>query len=316
MLLLMKTSLTKMQTVHFSQVKKYKKGLSLGIGKFDGVHIGHYTILKAISQEAEKNSFVPAVFTFRNFPVEFMLCKWEEKIALIEKAGIKLCIWCDLPEISMMTAEEFLEMLSAINVKKIVVGQNFHFGAGRKGNISLLKNNEDIKNFQLVVVAPKRINGEIVNSTRIRSFIKNGEIEKANDFLGRLFFLEGQVVQGKKIGSLLGFPTANLALLNPIPISDGIYAGMVRYSNRIYPAVVHIGPSPTFNEKEKKFEVFIIDFKKPLELYGQTLKVFLFNKIRDIKKFDTEKNLKQQIACDVQQAKEIFLTKKVLKPTL
>ncbi len=293
-----------MKTMHFASYKKQEKNFALGIGKFDGLHLGHRIILKKILDESAKNSLIPAVFTFRNFPVEFMIYGWEEKTALLKQAGIELCVWCDFDEIRNLRAEEFLDMLSAMGAEIIVVGSNFHFGAERKGNISLIKNSENEKGFRLVSVPPEKKNGEVVSSTKIRSFIKHGEIEKANDFLGRAFSVDGRVVHGIRKGTYLGFPTANLLLSKKVHLSEGIYAGRVEYDNRLYPAALNIGDSPTFADREKKFEVFILDFNG--DLYGKTLKVYLFKKIRDIAKFGTEDELKKQIAADIKQIHKIL----------
>lgn len=288
-----------METIHFSFYEKQKKKLALGIGKFDGLHLGHRAILGKILDESGRNSLIPAVFTFRNFPVEFKIYGWEEKKILLQQSGIELCIWCDFDEICSMKAEEFLDMISAMGTEIIAVGSNFHFGAERKGNISLLKKSMHEKGFRLFSVPPEKKNGEVVSSTKIRFFIKHGEMEKANDFLGRVFSVEGKVVQGIKKGTYLGFPTANLLLSNKVHISEGIYAGRVEYNGRLYSAAINIGDSPTFEEKEKKFEAFILDFNG--DLYGKTLRVYLFKKIREIEKFSSEDELKKRISADIKQ---------------
>jgi len=293
-----------MEIIHFSDLKKRKKPVVLGIGKFDGIHSGHRTILETIVKKAEKGSLVPAVFTFRNFPVDFYICGWEEKLALLEKAGIELCVWCNFEEISPLGAEYFLGFLSSVNVRELVVGSNFHFGAGRKGNISMLKEWEERDIFRLTVVPPKKAGGNIVNSTKIRAFIRQGDIENANAFLGRCLSVKGRVLHGKKIGTRLGFPTANIVLFNEIHIAEGIYAGRVKHGNHFFACALNIGPSPTFDDREKKFEVFIIGFKG--DLYGETLKVCLMKKVRDIKKFKGPEELKSRISKDIKAIEGIL----------
>lgn len=294
-----------METVHFSSLEKViKEHLVLGIGKFDGLHLGHRAVIRAIMKEAEKEALLPAIFTFRNFPVKFLISGWEEKLELLKQAGIELCIWCDFKEISGLSAEDFLDILAGAGVKKIVVGERFHFGEGRKGGIALLKAEGSKKGFIPIVVPPEKINGEVVNSTKIRGFIQHGEIEKANEFLGRCLSVEGRVVRGKRIGKVLGFPTANLLLRNSLDISEGVYAGRVKYRGRFYLCALNIGPSPTFSDKEKKFEVFMLDFEK--DLYGEILKVYPVQKVRGIKKFRDAEELKAQISKDVKTIKAVL----------
>jgi riboflavin kinase / FMN adenylyltransferase len=293
-----------METIHFSDLKKRARDIVLGIGKFDGIHSGHRAILKAIVKKAEKGSHIPAVFTFRKFPVNFFICGWEEKLALLEKAGIELCVWCDFEEISQLGAESFLNMLSSLNVSELVVGSNFRFGAERKGNISMLKTWQEKKIFRLTVVPPEKISGNIINSTKIRDFIRRGDIVSANAFLGRCLSVKGRVLHGKKIGTHLGFPTANMFLFNDIHIAEGIYAGRVKHGNLFYGCAVSIGPSPTFEDREKKFEVFFIGFKG--DLYGKTLEVYLMKKVRDIKKFKGAEQLKLQISKDIKAIRDIL----------
>jgi len=272
----------------------------MGIGKFDGVHLGHRAILKMIVKEAEGKGFIPTVFTFRKFPAEFMLCGWNEKLSLLEGCGIKVCFWCDLEEISYLSPEEFLDILVAFGVRSLVVGYNFHFGKGREGNIQFLQETKKGKTFNLTVVPPQKVKGEVVNASKVRSFIKNGNVLKANEFLGRCFSVEGRVIPGSNIGKKLGFPTANLALENKIQIGEGVYAGWVGYKGKVYKAAIVTGVSPTFEDRISRFEAFIIDFQGQ-DIYDEKIKVFLYKKLRAQKKFHDIENLRDRITRDVKE---------------
>lgn len=295
-----------MKLIHFAKIKKIDKEIVIGIGKFDGVHLGHQRILFNIVKEAKKEGRVPGIITFKNFPFEFPLCSWEEKLSLLEKSGIKLCIWCNFDDISHLPPENFLNILIEAGVKTIIVGHNFHFGKGRKGDIKFLRKQSKKKKFFLIVVPSYKKNGIIVSASKIREMIKRGKIENANKLLGRYFSVSGKVIKGRGIGKNIGFPTANLSLENNISIKNGVYAGWVLYRKKLYKAAIVKGVSPTFNDRTDKFEVFIIDYAGKKDLYNQYLKVFLYKRIRDQIKFQDKEALKKQIEKDIRKIKQIL----------
>ncbi len=294
-----------MEKIHFRDMGKFKGKFVTGIGKFDGVHTGHREILRTISSEAKEKGLLPAVFTFRKFPAEFLLCSWDEKINFLEESHIRLCFWCDLDEISGLSHENFLNSLLSAGLKTLVVGYNFRFGTGRKGDIEFLQKKQKEKGFNLVIVPPQRVDGDIVNSSKIRTLIKHGEITEANKFLGRYFSVTGEVVSGINVGRTIGFPTANLSLENKVRIGQGVYAGWAQHDRKIYKAAIVAGVSPTFNDKREKFEVFIIDLGAK-DLYGEKIKVFLFKKLREQVKFKDKEKLKLRISADVKKIKSLL----------
>jgi riboflavin kinase / FMN adenylyltransferase len=289
-----------MEIIHFKDIGKFREGIVTGIGKFDGVHLGHQKIIKIILDEAKIRDCIPAVFTFRKFPAEFTLYGWNEKLSLLRISGIKLCLWCDLDEISHISHKRFLDILVSSGVKTLVVGYDFHFGKGRRGNIKFLQSVKEDKGFELVTVPPQKVNGEVVNASKIRRFIKNGEVFRANSLLGRYFSITGKVVPGSNIGKGLGFPTANLVLRNKVHIGEGVYAGWVEYKGVIYKAAIVTGISPTFADRMSKFEVFIIGFED-MDIYGEIIKVFLFKRLREQIRFQDMKSLKTRIDEDVKE---------------
>lgn len=286
-----------METKHFSDIDYFGKGLSIGIGKFDGFHIGHKKIIEEVIKKAKNKRIIPSVFTFKHFPVEFYITSWEEKLSFFENSGIEICIWCDYEEISFWEPFEFIEYLKSINVKSIIVGNNFRFGSHKKGKIDDLK-----KEFDVSIIEPVCIDKEIVNSSKIREYLKNGDIEKVNKLLGRNFSFKGKVITGNSKGKNLGFPTANLSLLSEVKIKDGVYGCWVKYKDNFYKGALSIGNCPTFEDEEYKIEVHIIGFDKLI--YGEVIEVYPTIRIREQKKFENVELLKNKIKKDIETIEE------------
>ena len=295
-----------MQILHLFDNKKFPEQLTLGIGKFDGVHLGHRKIIKLIVENAKSCGTVPSVFTFRHFPAEFYICSWQEKLSIFKECGVQLCIWADFEDISFWQPEKFLNSLVNMNVSQVVVGFNFFFGAHRKGDISFLRTYCAKENVSLFVAEPVQINGVVINSTNIRNCLESGNVESANIFLGRRFSFTGKVITGDFRGRTLHFPTANLYLSNNVKIGNGVYAGLVLLENHTYRIAINIGDCPTFGGKQKKIEVYIIDFSG--DIYGKILTVYLAKKLRDEIAFVSPEKLVLQIKKDIRACQKIKLT--------
>jgi len=290
-----------MEIFHYNEIGKIYGELTLGIGKFEGFHLGHQKIINTII----KSQKIPSVFVIRHFPTEFYLYSWKDRINFLEKSGIQICIWSDFEEISFWEPEKFLDFVLNFNVKEIVVGFNFFFGTHKKGNIDFLKKQAKEKNFILKIVPPVKYKKEIINTTKIKNFLKEGKIEKVNKFLGREFFLEGKVITGNSIGRTLNFPTANISLSHKINIKDGVYAVWVLFKDKFYKGALNIGTPLTFGKNERKIEVHILDFDK--EIYGENLKIFFVKKIRDEKIFSSFEKLENQIKKDISKVSNALL---------
>lgn len=294
---LIKKEVGLIEVKHFSDIDIIGKGLSIGIGKFDGFHLGHKKIIEEVVKKAKNKRLIPSVFTFKHFPVEFYIIPWEEKLNFFENYGIEVCIWCDYEEISFWQPFEFIEYLKCINVNTIVVGNDFRFGSHRRGSIDELK-----KEFDVFVIEPVIVENEIVNSSKIRKFLKEGDIESVNKFLGRLFSFKGKVITGSSKGKIIGFPTANISLLNNIVIKEGVYGCWVKYSNTFYKGALSIGNCPTFENEEYKIEVHIIGFDKII--YGEIIEIFPVLRIREQKKFENIEFLKEAVKRDINLIEE------------
>lgn len=292
------------------------KNNAVTIGNFDGVHNGHIALFDKVKKEAKKLGGKSVCITFNPHPLKIIKSKhsfslitlYEQKIELIKKTGVDVLISIPFTkEFANIGAESFVKniLVEKIGTKFIVVGKDYNFGKNREGNIEFLK--ELSKKYNFDVCIPdwiKTKNGEKISSTIIRKFIKAGDIEKVCEFLGHLYQIIGKVEEGEKLGTKLGFPTANIKVCNELFPKRGVYFVKVHHQNKIYKGILNAGFKPTFNKKsEKKFvlEVHILNFDK--QIYGDFIKVDFVSRLRDEKKFNSSNDLVKQIKEDIKVAK-------------
>ena len=287
----------KMELISVSSVKLSGRPLTLGIGKFDGFHLGHQEIVRRILQSSASSGTFPAVFTFRNFPAPFHLYPWKERTAALARSGIRLCIWSDFSGISSWTPERFLSFLETAGVRELVVGFNFVFGAGRRGNVDILRRESENGRFRLTVVEPFLLDGEPVNSTGVRRSLLNGDVEQAARLLGRYFSLAGEVMHGAGRGRGLGSPTINLSVRSGVNVTNGVYAGWALFGGELFKAAISIGVCPTFGGTGRKVEAFLLDEDR--NLYGTPVTLFFAFRVREQRCFTGAGALKEQIGKDV-----------------
>lgn len=282
----------------------------IAIGAFDGIHIGHRALIIKAVENAKKNSGKSVVFTFLNHPLERinirkapkLINSLEEKIHIIESLGVDYLIMQPFTEkFSNETPENFVKEIlkRKLDAQEVFVGFNFSFGKGGLGNSENLKEFGLGNKIKIEIEEPVKLNGKIVSSTYIREKLTQGELEIANLCLGAPFLIIGEVVHGRKLGRVMGFPTANLKILNKIYPPFGIYGGKVKiegHENK-WDAVINIGKNPTLKPDEKSIEVHILDFDK--DIYGKKICVSLIEHLRDEKKFDSMEELKSTINNDV-----------------
>jgi len=292
-----------MKLIHFSLTRKTGiVGSSVvGIGKFDGVHLGHSRILRRIVLSARSRHVPSCLVTFKSYPVEFFLYNWEEKLSFLEAAGIDICLWADFEQLRNLAPGDFLEKLFIqCRMQEIVIGKGFRFGRARSGSVEFLKEWGKKHGVRVSCIAPAKIGSRIISSTVIRTLIRRGDMEGAARLLGRPYSLAGHVVKGDSIGSKLGFPTANIQLRNNVPLKDGVYAAVADVSGRIYKAVVFCGSSPTFSIDSRKFEVHIPGFSA--SLYNKNIRITLMKRLRPVRTFKSSDALRLQIAKDINSA--------------
>ncbi len=271
---------------------------SLILGFFDGVHKGHREVIKTALCDAE-----PVLVTFKDSPALYFgkkaeyIFPREKNYEIIKSLGVAKIIEQDFSLLAKVSAEDYLSLLvNKFSPISISTGFNHTFGAGRQGNSEFLEQNQTKYKYKYYCSPACRIDGEVVSSTRIRELLMQGNIEKANEFLGSNFSLNSMVVEGEKRGHELGFPTANMIYPeNIVKLPYGVYG--VRVFDR--PAILNWGIKPTFDGKNEVLEVHIPNFKG--NLYNLPLEVEFIKKIRVEKKFANLDELKHQIQKDVEE---------------
>ena len=281
---------------------------SLCLGYFDGVHLGHLDLInKAISDgNAAVMTFdISPSYVLKKNPNEASLTSMFDKSNILRGLGVKtLYVLRMSDELLTYSSTEFIEnILKVINPKKIYVGEDYRFGRYAAGTPN------DLKEYFEVEICPlKQVDGKKISSRVIRELVAQGEIEEANKLLSRPYAIEGMVVEGKHNGQKIGFPTANLDLEYPYVLPKiGVYMGFVKFMNRKYKALICVSTHPTIMELNKPLiEVHLITFKG--DLYGREIDVQFVKFMRDIVKFDTLDDLKEQLEMDRDYArKELVL---------
>ncbi|GAB4447771.1 MAG: bifunctional riboflavin kinase/FAD synthetase [Bacteroidia bacterium] len=282
------------------------------IGTFDGVHKGHQKILKRLEEIKHQKNLKSIVFTFYPHPRKVLdpqqnsikiLSDKEEKIQLLQPFNIDYLIFCPFTkEFANILPEKFVEYLAVhLNIKHIILGYDHRFGRDRKGDINTFLNLKNKYNYDVEQIPAETINEINISSTKIRNFLLNGNIENANQLLGYKYFLTGTVVEGKKLGTQIGIPTANIKVNDNdklIP-ANGVYCGEVLLKNNVYKGAINIGTNPTTdNDNIQKIEVHIINFNE--NIYHQKIQISFTKKIRDEIKFSSINKLKEQILKDIQ----------------
>lgn len=300
-----------MQIINNHYLDFENNGLYIALGSFDGLHKGHLSLINKVKEFAKENNGLAAVFTFIKHPLE-QICKEkspqlimdnEYKIKILEEEGIDIVIMREFDnEFMKKTPEDFINMLvNQYNVKGIVVGFNYKFGYKNIGNTDLLRRYSEIYGYKLEVIEPCIYDKEVISSTRIRGALNSGDVGLARMLLNRPYSVEGTVIHGKKLGRTIGFPTANIEINKKILIPlKGVYYTNVLYNNKIYRAITSIGHNPTVNGEKLTIEPYILDFNK--EIYGEKIRVFFIERMRDEMKFPSINELIEQLKYDAKLA--------------
>ena len=279
------------------------------IGTFDGVHIGHQKVLKNLVKSAKKNKASSILLTFFPHPrmvlqkgVEIKLINTiDERIHLLEKTGLDtLVIYPFDEEFASQTALNFVRnfLVAKLNIAKLFIGYDHRFGKNREGDFEHLKEYGHTYNFKVKEISKLDINSIAVSSTKIRKAIENGEIDKANQYLGYQFMLTGEVVQGNNLGEKIGFPTANLFIKETYKLipKTGAYIVKSTIANEVVFGMMNIGYRPTLKGKHKTIEIHFFNFNK--NLYGKNIQVQVLKFLREEQKFESVQNLRKQLTTD------------------
>ena len=291
------------------------------IGTFDGVHFGHQKIIEKLIDEAKKAGKKSVVLTF--FPHPRMVLQKdvslelintiEERATLLEKTGLDyLIIHPFSKEFSRMTALEFVRdiLVNQLNISKLIIGYDHHFGKNREGNITQLTEYSHLYDFKVEEIPAQDIDDVSVSSTKIRRALATGNLKTANNFLGYNFMLNGNVVNGKKLGGKIGYPTANIDIKESYKLipKTGVYIVKSAIDEKTIFGMMNIGNRPTVNGNHQTIEVHFFDFNQ--NLYDRNLTIELIYFLRDEEKFDSVEILIQQLKKDEKTARD-YIKKKM-----
>ncbi|MDP8237712.1 MAG: bifunctional riboflavin kinase/FAD synthetase [Candidatus Hatepunaea meridiana] len=300
-----------MEVIRGLENVRREPGASLTVGSFDGVHLGHQRILHQMRNSGHKPL---TVLTFDPHPQTVVrsygdpppkLTTFEERINLFAELGVDRLIVARFDtDFAKITPEDFVGqiLIEQVGLSRIFVGPRHGFGAGRKGNSSMLMELGKKLGFEVEVVPPVIRDGKFVSSSRIRKCLDAGDALSAWRFMGRPFYLFGDVVKGDERGNKLGFPTANLKLESPAKLSPkpGVYASLTEVNGCRWLSVSHFGSRPTFKEAESSIETHIIGFNN--DIYGKRISIGLIEMLREVKSFNSSDALVAQIKIDRNEA--------------
>lgn len=279
------------------------------IGTFDGVHLGHKKILEQIVENAHSQNCESLVLTFFPHPRTILQADSEmkqlntlaEKTNLLSALGIdNLVIHPFDAAFSRLTAEEFVkqDLVDTFKIKKIIIGHDHRFGRNRTANIDDLIEFGNKFGFEVEEISAKEINEVSISSTKIRNALTEGNIELANNYLGYYYSLTGIVSKGKQLGRTIGFPTANIKIVEEYKLipQNGVYIVQSNLDGIMYHGMMNIGTRPTVDGTTQTIEIHFFDFQK--ELYNQKITISLLHRMRSEQKFESVDALKKQLDKD------------------
>lgn len=288
---------------------------AVGLGNFDGVHIGHQAILAAVKADAAKRGAPSVLYTHDPHPAVVLrhgtpppkITTLEEKIEIVDALGLDYMVVEPFTiDFAAQTPEEFVQnvLVGRLGIGHAFVGENFGFGKGRAGKATDLQAFGRTLGFDVTLVPPVNVGGQPASSTRVRAAVQAGDVALAQELLGRPFALRGTVVHGAARGAGLGFPTANLAPDKDLLPARGVYACIAWLDRKPYSALTNVGVKPTFGTEALTIEAFLLDYHG--DAYGHSLNLEMIARLREEKKFPGIEALKAQIASDVEEGKKIL----------
>ena len=293
------------------------RGAAVAIGNFDGVHAGHCALIARACRLAEAHGVASAALTFDPHPSELLspatappkLTSLARRLELMSAAGLgAVLVEPFTRELATLAPEVFIDrvVIGAMRAQAIVVGYDFSYGAGRAGSTEALRAHGGRAGIEVAVVDPVEVAGEVASSTKVRGYLKAGDLAGAERLLGRRWDVDGIVVHGAKRGRAIGVPTANISPTSDLPVAPGIYAVTLSASGGPpLPAVASLGTNPTFVEGGRLvLEVHVLDWDG--DLYGQTVRTTFVAWLRPEQKFDSVDALIAQIRRDIADARPRF----------
>ena len=294
----------------------FAQGVVATIGNFDGVHLGHQSILNKVLSKSKSLNLPSMLVAFEPSAKEYFLgdkaparlTNFREKFSITKKIGIDwfVCLRFN-KKLASMPAEYFIEkiLIQDLGVKHLTVGDNFRFGKDRKGSLELLQSYAKQSHFEVDNTESYVVNKKRVSSSSIRKHLKDGNLSEVEKLLGRSYSMSGRVIHGDKKGRTIGFPTANIPIKRAKSPVNGVFAVKVKIEDEPnQTGVANIGHRPTINGTRTQLEVHLFNFSQ--NIYGKHVTVYFCNKLREEIKFESFDALKNQIEKDAQNAKDYF----------
>ncbi|MDN3651711.1 bifunctional riboflavin kinase/FAD synthetase [Thalassotalea ponticola] len=294
-------------------IRDAHNGCVLTIGNFDGVHLGHQRVIKALVAKAKEMNLMPAVMVFEPQPQELFnpqsaparLSRLRDKYSLLKELGVKRLICVNFNfAFAAQSPEQFVEQLlvQKLGVKHLIIGDDFRFGKNRLGDFSMLQRAGQTFGFGVTDTKSFKLDQCRISSTEIRKALQQDDLAEAQTMLGRKYSIRGRVVHGDKQGRHLGFPTANVLLKRCVSPIRGVYIVQTHLDGLSFFGIANIGSRPTVRGTRQQLEVHIFDFKG--DLYGKQIEVVLLHKLRDEQRFASISELTAQISRDAEQARQ------------
>ncbi len=306
-----------MQVIYSNDGRNFDCNTGVGLGNFDGLHIGHMALINTLIRESQLNGLASIVYNFTKHPENILRKKLITPLLLTEQKKIDLLSEIPLDylyfdefneDFSRLTPEEFVKniLIDKLHIKLAVVGYDYKFGYRGQGDIAVLKELGKKYGFRVIVISAIKCDNEIISSTRIRECVIKGKLETAYKLLGRNYSITAEVVSGRRVGNTIGFPTANIHPERFLVLPEtGVYITKTLLDGKFYNSMTNVGYNPTFEDvKQITVETHLIDFNQ--DIYGKKIEVFFLKKIRDEKKFKSVDLLVKQIAKDMRTTKEFF----------
>jgi len=299
------------------------RGSVLSIGNFDGVHLGHQAVLEHVATKARDLGAPSVAMTFDPHPVKLLrpaeapplLTTLEQRLELIAATGIETTLVTPFTHrLARMSAAEFVRvvLVQRLAVSEVYIGRNFRFGADRGGDVELLREMGAELGFRAASSPIVEAAGGVVSSSRVREAVATGRMEEVANLLGRFFFVDGRVLEGKRLGRTLGFPTLNIEMTNEIEPGHGVYVTAVHIPSfsRTFSAVTNVGVRPTvYQNSMTTVESHLLDFTA--DLYRERVRLYFLERLREERAFASTTQLMTQIARDVEAARAFFAARPV-----
>ena len=306
-----------MDTIHFPDDPRpsWLVHPVIALGNFDGLHRGHLKIIERVKRGAAEHGGTPMAMTFDPHPPRVvrpdkappLLMTKAQRLEALHKAGVQcVAVVRFTRELSQWDADTFVRkvLVDWLRVSEVWVGANFLFGHDRTGTFSVLRGLGQSYGFRADKIDPVRYKDFVVSSTRIRRLVSEARMDEAAALLGRAYYLDGTIVEGRRRGRELGFPTANLETHNELLPPNGVYATIMTIDGVVHGGVTNIGVRPTFGETTPTIETHVLDYSG--NLYGQSVRLAFVQRLRDERRFEDVDALRAQIDADKRRAERLF----------